>query len=402
MARSGRFGAVKILLASATANPVPSAGGDGPWSQSVHLAGLATKLSTMGHQVTVASRHDAPDRPPEVWMAGGVRAANLAAGPRQPLSEDGVLEHVTEFSARLSELIEELQPDVVHAHRWVTGRAALAAAWSRRIPLVTTFHGLARSPSGDRAASEQTLVRRSAHIVAGSSSELFDLVRLGASMSDVTVAPPAVDLDVFRPDGFAEPTSRARLVALGRMTEDRRFADAIRALAAVPDAELVIVGGPDAAEVTRDEQTKRLLRVASEEGVAGRVHLRGRTRRGELAALLRSADVVLCLPSAEPSGVGPVEAMACGVPVVVTAMGPHTDVVIDGINGVHVQVGRPDQVAAAVNDLLRDDATRRAMGEAGADRARQRYGWTKVARVIEDAYLRVIDRAQSPAAQPLT
>lgn len=391
---------MKVLLVSATANPVPSPAGDGPWSQSVHLAGLATTLSTMGHQVTVASRNDAVDRPPELWMAGGVRAVNLAAGPRQPMTEEGVLPHIPDFTAQLIRLIEDVKPDIVHAHRWVTGRAALQAAWSRSIPLVTTFHGLARGSAGDRAATEQTLVRRSSHLIAGSSTELFELVRLGASMADVTVAPPAVDLTVFQPQGFTEARRRPRLVALGRMTEDRRFADAIRALASVPDAELVIVGGPDPSEVTRDDQTVKLMGVAADAGVLDRVELRGRTRRGQLASLLRSADLVLCLPSTEPSGVGPVEAMACGVPVVVTAMGPHTDVVIDGINGVHVQVGRPDQVAAAINQLLSDDEARLAMGHAGAERARQRYGWNKVAGAIDDAYRKVVSKAAMPTAQP--
>lgn len=363
----------------------------------MHLAGLATALSARGHQVAVVARHDAPGRPPEIWMAGGIHVINVAAGPRASVAEADLLPALGDFTAGLESVIDDFSPDVVHAHRWITGRSCLSATWARGLPLVQSFHGLAREhPAGsDRTGSELTLVRRAAHLVAGSSAELFDLVRLGASMSSVTVAPPAVDLTLFRPDGVTEPKFRPRLVAMGRLTSDRGFADAVRALAQVPDAELVVVGGPQPSDVSRNTFTRGLMALADEVGVLPRVEIRGRTHRGELASLLRSADAVLCLPTREPSGFPPVEAMACGTPVIVTALGAHADVVVDGITGLHVEPGRPEQVAAAARRLLADDSARATMADAAATRARQRYGWDKVAASVEAGYARAMQVTNS-------
>lgn len=396
---------MRILLASLTANPLPSPEGDGPWSQSIHLAELATCLSAAGHQVTVAARHDAPHRPNEVWMAGGVRVVNLEAGPRRPQSEDELINAVPDFTAQLHGLVDDLQPELIHSHRWITGRAALPVAWNRRLPLVHTSHGLhqqeaGRGDGGLRASSEATLVRRASHLFSSSSSELFELVRLGASMSAVTVVPPAVDLKLFNPEGEIEPGSRNRLVAVGRMTADRGFADAVSALAHLPEASLVVAGGPGSDDIETHPVTKELARLARDLGVADRLEIRGRTRRAELARLLRSSAAALCLPAFEPSGLAPVEAMACGVPVIATTVGGHSDVVVDEITGIHVQPGRVDQIVAAARRLLSEPAVGREMGTAGRDRVERRYGWDRVIGAVIEGYERCLAGHPSSRALP--
>jgi glycosyltransferase involved in cell wall biosynthesis len=75
----------------------------------------------------------------------------------------------------------------------------------------------------------------------------------------------------------------------------------------------------------------------------------------------------------------PLEAMACGVPVIATAVGGLTDTVVDGVTGVLVPPDRPDRLAHAINRLLADPLQCDAYGIAGADRASSRYSWTRVA-----------------------
>jgi D-inositol-3-phosphate glycosyltransferase len=97
-----------------------------------------------------------------------------------------------------------------------------------------------------------------------------------------------------------------------------------------------------------------------------------------LPALLRSADAVVCVPWYEPFGIVPLEAMACGRPVVAAAVGGLTDTVVDGVTGVHVPPRDPDHLAGVLRELLADPAHRRRLGDAGAERARRRYRWSRI------------------------
>jgi glycosyltransferase involved in cell wall biosynthesis len=232
-------------------------------------------------------------------------------------------------------------------------------------------------------------------VVATCTDEVFELVRLGADVDRVKVVPCGVDLGHFSPDGPAEPRTPglARLVVVSRLVERKGVGNVVSALAEVPGAEVVIAGGPDAAELPRNAEARRLMRLADRAGVADRVRLLGRVERAELPALLRSADAVVCVPWYEPFGIVPLEAMACGVPVVASAVGGLVDTVVDGVNGIHVPPRRPDEVASALRALLADPALRRRLGRAGAHRARSRYGWSRVARSTLESYSELLEPA---------
>ena len=106
------------------------------------------------------------------------------------------------------------------------------------------------------------------------------------------------------------------------------------------------------------------------------------------------------MPWYEPFGIVPLEAMACGVPVVASAVGGLVDTVVDGVNGVHVPPRRPGLVAAAVAGLLADPERRAALGAAGARRARRRYGWDRIARSTLEVYAG-LPAGQLAAIEPL-
>jgi glycosyltransferase involved in cell wall biosynthesis len=109
-----------------------------------------------------------------------------------------------------------------------------------------------------------------------------------------------------------------------------------------------------------------------------------------MGAILRSADAVVCAPWYEPFGIVPLEAMACGVPVVAAAVGGLRDTVLDRKTGLHVPPRDPTAIAAAVAALLTDPGLRRALGAAGEARARTRYSWDRVAAETERAYLQTV------------
>jgi glycosyltransferase involved in cell wall biosynthesis len=262
-----------------------------------------------------------------------------------------------------------------------------------------TFHSLGaveRRQFGDgdpspreRIALEGALARATDRILATSNAEIFELVRLGAKRSSIALVPCGVDTARFKPDGpMASRRSDLplRIVVLSQLVERKGIGNVIAALARVPGAELVVGGGPERQRVLDDPEARRLAALASEHGVQDRVTLLGRVERDDVPALLRSADVVACTPWYEPFGMVALEAMACGVPVVATAVGGLVDTVLDGVTGVLVPPRDVDRLADELRALLGDPARRKRFGRAGVRRARSRYDWATVAHDTVRAY----------------
>ncbi|GAA3028897.1 hypothetical protein GCM10020000_01810 [Streptomyces olivoverticillatus] len=116
-----------------------------------------------------------------------------------------------------------------------------------------------------------------------------------------------------------------------------------------------------------------------------------------MPSLIRSADLMLCTPVYEPFGIVPLEAMACGVPVIATDVGGHRDTVAHGETGLLVPPGRPEPLAAAVRELLASPRTREHFGQAGRIRAVACYTWDGVANGVERVYAHVTTGARIPS-----
>jgi len=388
---------VKVAMVSEHASPLAVLGGVDAGGQNVHVAALASALARNGVEVVVHTRRDDPELPERVPLVPGVTVEHVSAGPPQPVAKDDLLPYMDEFAEGLRRSWLARPPEVVHAHFWMSGLAALGAGRALGLPVAQTFHALgvvkrrhqgAKDPSPpERMAAERAIVRKADAIVATCSDEVFELARLGAEPHRTVVVPCGVDLGLFAPEGPAapRPPGRHRLLVVSRLVERKGIGDAVTALPRLPDAELLVAGGPDARELDGDPEARRLLALAEELDVADRVQLLGRVAQADLPALLRSADVVVCVPWYEPFGMAPLEAMACGVPVVASAVGGLVDTVVDGVTGLHVPAHRPDRLASAVGALLADLGRRADLGRTGARRAR-RYSWDRIAGSTLDVY----------------
>jgi D-inositol-3-phosphate glycosyltransferase len=389
---------MRIAMVSEHASPLAALGGVDAGGQNVHVHALAAALGRRGDDVVVHTRRDDPDAPRRVPFAPGAEVDHVDAGPPSVVPKDELLPYIAEFGVRLRAQWRDEPPDVVHAHFWMSAVAALAAAGPLGIPVVHTFHALGtvkRRHQGDRDTSpperlgiEREIAERVDRIVATCTDEVFELVRMGADPHRVTVVPCGVDLGLFGGDGPAEPRTegRHRLVSASRLVERKGLGEMVSALAELPDAELHIAGGPPAAELEDEPEARRLRTLAAELGVGDRLVLRGRVERTDMPALLRSADVVVCAPWYEPFGIVPLEAMACGVPVVATAVGGQIDSVVHGETGVHVPPRDPAALALALRELLDDPERRAALGANGRERARQRYAFDRIAAATRDVY----------------
>jgi glycosyltransferase involved in cell wall biosynthesis len=389
---------MRIAMISEHASPLAALGGVDAGGQNVHVASLAAALARRGVGVVVYTRRDDAALPDRVRLAPGVDVVHVPAGPPREVPKDELWPHMREFAAHVQRSLERDRPALVHAHFWMSGAAAVWAAEGLDLPVVQTFHalgivkrrhqGAADTSPRQRLGVERDLLQRVHRVIATCSDEVFELARMDADLRRVDVVPCGVDLSQFNPDGPAEHRSsgRPRLVVLSRMVTRKGIGNTIEALAELPDVELVIAGGPPRERLAEDEEGRRLLGLAESCGVADRVDFRGQIDRADAPALLRSADAVVCVPWYEPFGIVPLEAMACGVPVIASSVGGLVDTVVHGVTGLHVPPRRPDRVAEAARQLLADPALRRRLGEAGAARARQRYGWDVVAEATLRSY----------------
>jgi glycosyltransferase involved in cell wall biosynthesis len=396
-------GSLSVALVSEHASPLAALGGVDAGGQNVHVAALAGALADRGHRVTVHTRRDDPDLPERVRLREGVEVHHVQAGPAEPIPKDELLPYMEDFARHLTRVWRARPPDVVHSHFWMSGLASLWAARPLGLPLLHTYHALGTVKRRHQQLADTSPPQRIAHetevgldcdrVVATCRDEVAELGRMGIPEDKVAIVPCGVDTELFTPRGPAarHRTQRHRLIQLGRLVPRKGTAVSVAALALLPDTELLVVGGPPRGRLGDDPEVRRLRGIARRIGVADRVHFTGGVSSRQVPALLRGSDVVLCPADYEPFGIVPLEAMACGRPVVASAVGGHLDTVADPATGRLVPPRDPQSLARAVADLLSRPEAREACGAAGRRRVLRRYGWGRVAAETEAVYCAVLD-----------
>ncbi|MFD8804201.1 glycosyltransferase [Streptomyces sp. NPDC059597] len=390
----------RVAMVSEHASPLAALGGPDAGGQNVYVAQLAGLLARRGHDVTVYTRRDSSRLPDRVTTPDGVRVVHVPAGPAAPIPKDELPPYMHEFGAWLAREWANRTPDVVHAHFWMSGTAALAGARGLGVPVVQTYHalgtvkkryqGAADTSPPDRVATETAVGRESDAIIATCEDEVAELVAMGLPRRRMHIVPCGVDPGQFAPapgPRRRRPGPR-RLLTVGRLVPRKGFDRAIRALAHVPGAELLVAGGPEPALLFAEPEAERLLALAEECGVADRVTLLGGVSRADMPGLMADADLVLSVPRYEPFGIVPVEAMACGAPVVATAVGGQLDTVVDGRTGVLVPPGDDagERTGAVIRRLLDDPDLRARYGAEARRRVLDHYTWDRVADGVTRVY----------------
>jgi D-inositol-3-phosphate glycosyltransferase len=409
---------MKIALVAQSATPLHPRAGSGPDRDDIGLSELTRQLAGQGHQVTVYAQKNLPDLPDQAELHHGVRVEYISTGPAPEITEPAevddasLLERVPAFSGPLRSHWESDRPDVVHALRWTSGLAALAAARDLGIPVVQEFSSLgvterraaarvvaggvkADGASAARIRLEPAIGRSATAVVATNSAEVADLASLGVQRSSIRIVPWGVDTELFTPEGpVAKRNGRPRLLTAADLTERKPLETLLRALTRVPGAELLVVGGPDEAELATDDNYVKLAKFAATMGITDRVIFTGKVEHAAMPPLLRSADLVISTCQYEPSGTTSLQAMACGTPVIAPPVGGHMDAVVDGTTGIIVPPDRPALLAQRIRQLLAHPMLIEAYGVAAVDRVRSRYSWDRIA----GETLAVYDRVTTPAA----
>jgi len=412
---------VRIAMVSEHASPLAALGGVDAGGQNVHVAALSAALARRGHDIRVYTRRDDPALPDRVRVQPRLEVVHVDAGPPCGVPKDELLPFIGELATGIGRDFETVAPDIVHAHFWMSGLAALEAASAGtgpRVPVVQTFHALgtvkrrhqgkADTSPGERRWLEPAVGRSADRIIATCSDEVFELKAMGIDASKVSIAPCGVALEFFTPEGAAATRKRRhRILSVGRLVPRKGVDTVIQALALLrdkgfPDTELLIVGGKANAGSGADPEATRLALLAAELGLGKHVTFQGQVPREDMPGIFRSADAVVCTPWYEPFGIVPLEAMACGIPVVAAAVGGLADTVLDNATGIHVPPRAPEATADALAMLLSSPQLRQELGAAGRIRAAARYSWDRVAADSEKAYrLTLTARAAGSSAAAL-
>jgi glycosyltransferase involved in cell wall biosynthesis len=409
---------MKIALVAQNATPLHPRAGSGPDRDDIGLSELTRKLAGQGHQVTLYAQKNLADLPDQADLHAGVRVEHIDTGApaAETATEPGdadLLERVPAFSGPLRSLWQSDRPDVVHALRWTSGLAALAAARDLGIPVVQEFSSLSVSErraaadlrdqpgavtadgaSAARIRLEPAIGRSATAVVATNSAEVSDLASLGVHRSSIRVVPWGVDTDLFTPEGpAAKRNGRPRLLTAADLTQRKPLETLFRALTKVPGAELLVVGGPAEATLPQDDNYVKLAKFAATLGITDRVIFTGEVEYAAMPPLLRSADLVISTCQYAPSGSTSLQAMACGTPVIAPPVGGHMDAVVDGTTGIIIPPDRPALLAQRIRQLLAHPMLIEAYGVAAADRVRSRYSWDRIAGETLAVYSRVTQAA---------
>jgi glycosyltransferase involved in cell wall biosynthesis len=365
---------------------------------------LARTLAIGGYDVDVHALEGAlppgpPLHPRVTSSVGDLVRGGAVSQVRGAVREAGPLAHVARrararygwttraaVAAAHAAPILATEPDIIHVGFSGIG-VSLADVWPLvgDVPLVVSCRGSAElvQPLLDptRGPALRRLFERTAivHVVAAAVGDA--VVALGADPDRVRIVRPAVDLDRWKVRAPVDLDGPVRLVSVGRLVPAKGLDDLFAAVAALRarglDVTLTVIGdGPH-----RDPLRLR----AARSGLEGVVDLVGSRTPDQVAAALAQSHLLVSASWSEGINNGVLEAMACGVPVVSTAVGGMGEVITDGQDGWLVGAGRPDQLADAIERAVADPAAvaevaarARARVEAEFGLARQEAEWLAI------------------------
>jgi glycosyltransferase involved in cell wall biosynthesis len=409
---------MRIALISEHASPLAALGGVDAGGQNIYVAHVAQCLVAEGHTVDVFTRRDDEQQAPVVYLKQGLRVLHIPAGPASFVPKEQLLPYMPEFAEACVRLCNAgLHYDMVHANFFMSGWVAMELKRRLGVPFVMTFHALGlvrREHQGEadgfpaeRVEIERRIVQEADAIIAECPQDQQDLVRLyGADARKMTMVPCGYDPLEFAPMSRFEARRQLGLdpdefivLQLGRMVPRKGVENVVRAMALLPreiHPRLLVVGGEsDQPDPRITPEIGRLQAIAQELDVSDIVTFTGRRQRDQLRAYYCAANVFVTTPWYEPFGITPLEAMACGTPVIGSAVGGIQYSVVDGLTGYLVPPNDPQALADHLRYLQEHPALARALGLAGVRRARAMFTWDEVAAQLSATYRRF-----APAAQP--
>ncbi|SES79855.1 phosphoheptose isomerase [Nitrosospira multiformis] len=410
----------RIALISEHASPIAAIGGTDTGGQNIAVAELARHLAALGYEIDVFTRWDDRRVPKILNWRDGIRIVHVEAGPVTFIPKEKLLPYMPAFTRDILRFIkaENNRYKLFHAHFFMSGLVAADIKRKLGIPFIVTFHALAkvrRLHQGgndwfpdEGFAIEERVITEADQIVALCPQDRDDLINLyEADLGKITVIPNG-----FRPDEiypidklFArmalklDPKEKI-ILQLGRMVRRKGVDNVIKALGYMRrehnfEARLLIVGGEsDEPDPKTTPEIGRLQKLAEAEGAGDLVTFVGRRPRDMLHYYYSACDVFTTTPWYEPFGITPLEAMACGTPVIGSNVGGIKSTVMDGRTGFLVPPNDPASLGRRIIELLSSNKLMTYFKENAIRHVNQNYTWMKATHLTANMYERIA--TQSP------
>jgi D-inositol-3-phosphate glycosyltransferase len=404
----------RIAFISEHASPLATLGGIDNGGQNVYVAELSTELARKGYLVDVYTRKDSKALDEIVQWYPGVRVINIKAGPEIFVEKEKLLYHMTEFKQNMLYFIKKqnIQYSIMHANFFMSALVASYIKKQLNVPYVVTFHalGLVRLAHQkqmdkfpvERFDIERMIVQDADAVIAECPQDKEDLIHYyNADSAKITIAPCG-----FNPKEFHTIDKRlARqklqldqneniLLQLGRMVPRKGVDNVIRSLSrlngSLKNTRLLVVGGEsDTPDEVLTPEIGRLKKIAEEENVSAHVTFTGRRGRDVLKYYYAAADVFITTPWYEPFGITPLEAMACGTPVIGANVGGIKYSVADGKTGFLVPPKNPEALAEKIEQLISNKQLIAAMKKHAVKHVNKYFTWTNVANTVMNIYEKI-------------
>jgi len=386
----------RVAFVSVHSSPLATPGIGDAGGMNVYVDSLARTLAARDIVVDVFTRRVDPLAPDETEVEPGYAVIQIDASGADRADmigsfSEGVAKWVTRNHVRY---------DVIHSHYWLSGWAGMLLSDLLEVPLAISFHTLgrvkesARTPGEPREslvriAAETEVVARAGCVVASTQADATELLEhYQAAPERLCVSPPGVDHAVFSPGDRAEARRRLGLAdgplvaVVGRIQPLKGVSVAISAISLLPQAVLLIVGGPSGSEGTAELAR---LRGLADDVATGRVQFHPAIPHGRVVDVYRAADVVAVPSRSESFGLVAAEAQAVGTPVVAARVGGLSYTVVDGISGALVSGDDPAHWAAAFAAILDDPVAAARLSAGALDHART-FSWEATADRLLELY----------------
>jgi glycogen synthase len=316
--------------------------------------------------------------------------------------------------------------DVVHCHTWYSHLGGILTKLAYGIPLVITVHSLEPLRPWKREQLgggydvtqwvERTALQMADAIIGVSAETRRDVLGLfDVDPDKVHVVHNGIDLNLYQPatsnsalTQYGIDPNKPYVLFVGRITRQKGIIHLVRAIKDIEASAQIVLcaGAPDTPEIGAEMQRAVAEVQASRSDV---IWIEKMVPRDEVIQLYTHADIFCCPSIYEPFGIINLEAMACGTPVVASAVGGIPEVVVDGQTGILVPLEQLKEspfepidprrfsadLAAAINRLLRDDELRERMASAGRKRVEERFSWSAIAERTAALYQSLVNREQS-------
>ncbi len=376
-----------------------------------HLSQELARIEGAAHEIRVICFGAQDERKGNLTVKG-VRLPIAVAGE----AGLGILGETLLRDALMSEAVQDM--DIIHCHTWYTHLAGCMAKAMFGAPLVLTTHSLEPQRPwkaeqlglGYRASTwiEKTAYNNADGVIAVSDSMKDAVCSLyGVPESRVGVIPNGVDVTVYRPTGnpgllekYGIDVDRPYILFVGRVTRQKGIIHLVNAIKYIsPGIQVVLCAGkPDTEEIGKEMS----LKVEEARATTGRhvVWIREWVSKQHLAVLYTHAAAFVCPSIYEPFGIINLEAMACGTPVVASAVGGIPDVVNEGLTGLLVPFEAESEnnpepgdaekfakdLALAINSLADNPQRVEGMRRACRQWVLSHFTWTVVAGKTLDFY----------------